>query len=423
MTKDSRMDAARAHIVHVVHRLDTGGMENGLVNLVNRLPASRFRHTIVSLTGVGPIAERIANRDVEVVRLDRRPGPLSRELPRLWRLFRSLRPSLVHTRNVGTLEAQIAATLARVPARVHGEHGWEVHDIVGSNPSLLRTRQWLRRLVHAQVALSTPTFEFLRDRVGVPADRLVSICNGVDTERFRPRDPVHEPPRDFAALGGPAWRPDSIVVGYVGRLADVKNPLLLVRAFEALAARLRASDPLLAARLKLAMIGHGPLANVLREHLQHTPLRDSVWMAGDRQDIPVLMRAFDLYALPSLAEGINNTLLEAMASGLPVIASRVGGNAELVVDGGCGALFESEDVAGLTAALSAYALDAALRARHGAQARQRAVGRFGLDRMVDAYEDLYTRLLVRHGAMPKGWGDASARHAAAGATIPQFPTS
>ena len=82
---------ARAHIVHVVHRLDTGGMENGLVNLVNRLPASRFRHTIVSLTGVGPIADRIANRDVEVVRLDRRPGPLSRELPRLWRLFRSLR--------------------------------------------------------------------------------------------------------------------------------------------------------------------------------------------------------------------------------------------------------------------------------------------------------------------------------------------
>jgi len=171
------------------------------------------------------------------------------------------------------------------------------------------------------------------------------------------------------------------------------------------------------------MIGHGPLAGVLREHLQHTPLRDAVWMAGDRQDIPALMRAFDLYALPSLAEGINNTLLEAMASGLPVIASRVGGNAELVVDGGCGALFESEDVAGLTAALSAYALDPALRARHGAQARQRAVGRFGLDRMVDAYEDLYTRLLVTRGAMPRGWGDASARHAASGATVPQFPTS
>src|SRR5690606_11832929 len=131
------MDAPRAHIVHVVHRLDTGGMENGLVNLVNRLPAQRFRHTIVSLTGVGAIARRIANTEVEVIKLERRPGPLARELPRLWRLFRSLRPSLVHTRNVGTLEAQIAATLAAVPVRIHGEHGWEVHDVVGSDPSLL----------------------------------------------------------------------------------------------------------------------------------------------------------------------------------------------------------------------------------------------------------------------------------------------
>ncbi len=399
------MDTARAHIVHVVHRLDTGGMENGLVNLVNRLPAQRFRHTIVSLTGVGPIANRIiANREVEVLRLDRRPGPLSRELPRLWRLFRSLRPSLVHTRNVGTLEAQVAAALARVPVRVHGEHGWEVHDIVGSNPSLLRTRRWLRRLVHAQVALSTPTFEFLRERVGVPADRLFSICNGVDTEHFRPREPVHEPQRDFATLGAPAWQPDSVVVGYVGRMADVKNPLLLLRAFEMLAARLRAADPQLASRLKLAMIGHGPLADALREHLRHAPVRDAVWMAGDRQDIPALMRSFDLYALPSIAEGINNTLLEAMASGLPSIATRVGGNAELIVDGACGTLVESGDADGFAAAMAAYVADPALRARHGAEARRRAVGRFGLDTMVDAYEHLYTTLLLRRGAMPKGWG-------------------
>ena len=274
--------------------------------------------------------------------------------------------------------------------------------------------------MHAQVALSTPTFEFLRDRVGVPPDRLVSICNGVDTERFRPRDPVHEPPRDFAALGGRrATRLDRRRLRRaVGRR---QNPLLLVRAFEALAARLRASDPVLAARLKLAMIGHGLLAGVLREHLQHTP-RDAVWMAGDRQDIPVLMRAFDLYALPSLAEGINNTLLEAMASGLPVIASRVGGNAELVVDGGCGALFESEDAAGLTAGTVGLRARPRARAprRAGAPARRRAV-RPRL--MVDAYEDLYTRLLVRRGAMPKGWGDASVRHAAAGDTVPQFPTS
>ena len=412
------MDAPRAHIVHVVHRLDTGGMENGLVNLVNRLPAQRFRHTIVSLTGVGAIARRIANTEVEVIKLERRPGPLACELPRLWRLFRSLRPSLVHTRNVGTLEAQIAATLAAVPVRIHGEHGWEVHDVVGSDPSLLRTRRRLRRFVHAQVALSRPTFEFLRDRVGVPADRLVSICNGVDTERFRPRDATHEPPRDFVALGAPAWPSDAIVVGYVGRLAEVKNPLLLVRAFSQAAAGLRARAPALAERLRLAMVGHGPLAEALRDHLAQAGLHPVTWLAGDRQDIPVLMRSFDLYALPSLAEGINNTLLEAMASGLPMVATRVGGNGELVIDGQCGTLVESEDLAGMADALAAYVRDPALRARHGAQARRHAVGQFGLDAMIDAYERLYTRLLVQRGVMPQGWGGAAAH---AQAPLPHFP--
>lgn len=412
------MDTPRAHIVHVVHRLDTGGMENGLVNLVNRLPAQRFRHTIVSLTGVGPIARRIANTEVEVIRLDRRPGPLARELPRLWRLFRSLRPAMVHTRNVGTLEAQIAATLAAVPVRIHGEHGWEVHDVVGSDPSLLRTRRRLRRFVHAQVALSQPTFEFLRDRVGVPGERLASICNGVDTERFRPRDPTHEPPRDFAALGAPDWPRDAIVVGYVGRLAEVKNPLLLVRAYAQASSALRARAPALAGRLRLAIVGHGPLAGALRDHLAQAGLHSVAWLAGDRQDIPALMRSFDLYALPSLAEGINNTLLEAMASGLPAIATHVGGNAELVVDGQCGTLVESEDLSGMANALAAYAQDPGLRARHGMQARRHAVNRFGLDAMIAAYEQLYTRLLVQRGVMPRGWG-GSAAHVQA--PLPHLP--
>ncbi len=387
----------RAHIVHVVHRLDTGGMENGLINLVNRLPADRFRHTIVSLTGAGAIAARIVNPDVTVVKLERRPGPLSRDLPRLFRLFRSLHPQVVHTRNVGTLEAQIAAAGARVPVRVHGEHGWEVHDIVGSDPSLLRTRRWLRRLVHAQVALSTPTFEFLRDRVGVPRERLVSICNGVDTERFHPGQADRSALRDFAALRAPAWPADAIVTGYVGRMAAVKNPLLLVRAFEQALARLRTRSPETATRMRLALIGSGPLIGELREQLAVSPERERIWLAGDRQDVPALMRSFDTYALPSLAEGINNTLLEAMATGLPVIATRVGGNGELVENGRCGALVDSESVAGLAAALMTYALDPALRACHGAHARQRAVGRFGLDAMVHAYQDLYTSLLLRRG--------------------------
>lgn len=382
------MTDPRAHIVHVIHRFDTGGMENGVVNLVNRLPAERYRHTIVPLTSTGAIASRITNGDVVVAPLGLRPGPLAAALPILWRRFRALRPSIVHTRNVGTLEAQIAAALAGVPVRIHGEHGWEVHDLVGSSQKLLRTRRRLRRFVHQQIAVSIRTFEYLRDRVGVPAERLVSLCNGVDTERFRPGANVAR---------------NELVIGYVGRLAEVKNPLLLVEAFEQAHERVSRREPALAARMRLAFVGDGPLAIALRERVARSPLRQAITLIGNRDDIPDRLRDVDVYALPSLAEGISNTLLEAMATGLPCVATSVGGNAELVENGRSGMLVASGDAHAFAHALGAYLLDPALRAAHGARARARTVEHFGIDRMVCAYDTLYAEWLVRRRAVPNGW--------------------
>jgi len=400
------MKERRAHVVHVIHRLDTGGMENGLVNLVNRLPNDRFRHTIVPLTTSGSIAEKITNTEVSIESLGLAPGPLAFALPRLWRLFRRLRPSIVHTRNVGTLEAQLAAMLAAVPVRIHGEHGWEVHDLVGSNASLLRTRRMLRHCVHAQIALSRPTFDYLRDRVGVPATHLVSICNGVDTRQFRPAGPSEIDYRPPAATNGAESGQAPIVIGYVGRLADVKNPLLLVDAFEQLRSRLQTTDAVLARRLRLRIVGDGPLAGAVRSRLADYRLHDCVEILGDRNDVARWMRSFDIYALPSLAEGISNTLLEAMASGLACVATRVGGNAELIDDGVCGTLIASSDAPALAVAIGHYAHDPALRVLHGARARQRAVECFGIETMVAGYDALYTRLLLRRGIVTPNWAAA-----------------
>lgn len=395
------MKAGAAHLVHVIHRFDTGGMENGLVNLVNRLPANRFRHTIVPLTDTGRIAARITNPQVRIEPLRLQPGPLARALPTLWRTFRKLRPSIVHTRNVGTLEAQIAALLAGVPVRVHGEHGWEVHDLVGSNASLLRTRRLLHHFVHAQVALSTPTLAYLRDRVGVPSARLHSICNGVDSDCFRPRTAGEESERRRATSD--EGTPTPIVVGYVGRLADVKNPMLLVDALERLHVQTSSRDPALALRLRLRIIGDGPLAGPLHERIAQSPLRDRIEQVGVRDDIARCLRDLDIYALPSLAEGISNTLLEAMASGLPCVATGVGGNVELIEDGASGTLVASNDANAMAAALGCYVADERLREAHGARARTRAVERFGIDRMIADYEALYTALLLRHRVVEPAW--------------------
>lgn len=402
-------DRSRAHIVHFVHRLDTGGMENGLVNLVNRLSPERFRHTIVPLTATGSIASRITNREVAIDPLGLRPGPLAAAIPALLRRLRSLRPTIVHTRNVGTLEAQIAAMLAGVPVRIHGEHGWEVHDLVGTSRSLLRTRRWLRHCVHHQIALSTPTFDYLRDRVGVPVERLSSICNGVDTERFRPRAGRRSDagePADRAAADDAA-----VVVGYVGRLADVKNPLLLLDAFERAHERIAPRDPVLASRIRLVFVGDGALADALRARAASSPLHAAISLAGNRDDVAERLRGFDVYALPSLAEGISNTLLEAMASGLPCVATDVGGNGELIEADACGTLVASGNADAFADALAAYLHDPSLRAAHGARARARAVERFGIDTMIDAYDALYTRLLVKRHALPDGWVGAGSRPA------------
>ncbi|MFP5407600.1 MAG: glycosyltransferase, partial [Gammaproteobacteria bacterium] len=167
--------------------------------------------------------------------------------------------------------------------------------------------------------------------------------------------------------------------------------------FEQALVRVGSQAPTVAARMRLAVVGNGPLGAEVREQVAASPAREAIWLAGDRQDVPGLMRSFDVYALPSLAEGINNTLLEAMASGLPAVATRVGGNGELIENGRCGVLVDSESASAMADALSTYVLDPALRARHGAQARQRAVGRFGLDLMVAAYRELYTSLLSRRG--------------------------
>lgn len=413
-------DGRAWHLVHLIHRLDTGGMENGLVNLVNHLPRDRYRHTIVALTGIGTIARRIENPQVDLIALERRPGPLLRELPRLWRLFRHLQPDLVHTRNIGTLEAQLAAWAAGVPVRVHGEHGWEVHDLGSGHAGLLRVRRLMRYFVHRQVALSRATHDYLRDRVGVPEAEIVEICNGVDTERFRPlarsrlddtyidngvlpTDHTIHPPHPLVAFGAPAhWHAHHPVIGFVGRLADVKHPNLLVDAFALLLGdqaglvgrRDQATLPLPHPPL-IAIIGDGPLRPSLEKRIAELGLGERVWLAGDRADVADLLPRLDLHVLPSLAEGINNTILEAMASGVPSVATQVGGNAELIEAERTGLLVPSNEAGELAAAMRRYLVDPALRRQHGQRARERVVANFSLDRMTAAYEDLYSTLLAR----------------------------
>jgi sugar transferase (PEP-CTERM/EpsH1 system associated) len=374
----------RPLVAHVVFRFDTGGLENGLVNLINHMPADRYRHAVIALTQVTDFRERVKRPDVEFIALDKPPGHAVKLYPRLVSLFRGLRPDVVHTRNLAALECALPAWWAGVPVRVHGEHGRDIEDIDGTN----RKYQWLRRAyrpwVTHYVALSRDLAGYLGDKVGVPPERVSQVYNGVDTERFRPADVPHAVPDGCPFDPARHW-----LVGTVGRMQTVKDQPMLARAF----VRLLAQHPALRERVRLVMVGSGPLLAEVRRIVEQAGLANHCWLPGERADVAEVMRVLSCFALPSQAEGISNTILEAMASGLPVVATDVGGNAELVEAGHTGLVVAPMNDEAMAGAIARLALDPAAAAAMGRAGRVRAVGQFSLQAMVARYQGIYDQQL------------------------------
>ena len=390
----------RPLIAHVVYRFDVGGLENGVVNLLNRLPTERYRHVVISLTEVTRFRHRVLRDDVEFVELCKGPGHGIKLFPRLFRLFRRMRPAIVHTRNLAALEACIPAWLAGVPVRIHGEHGRDVGDLDGSHGVYRIVRRMHRPFVTHYVALSKDLERCLVDAIGIPSARVTRVVNGVDTQAFTPEGA----PQRLA--GCPFDRDGAFVFGTVGRLQVVKNQVLLARAF----VRLVQIAPDLRERVRLIIIGEGPARAEIAAVLDSGSVSGQVWLPGGRDDVAAVLRTLDAFVLPSLAEGISNTLLEAMGSGLPVIATRVGGNPELVDDGTTGTLVASDDVEGLAQAMLDYARDPALSKMRGRAGRARAERLFSLDAMVAQYMSLYDRLLnASRGSARAGPGKRTAQ--------------
>jgi len=380
------MSARPPLIAHVVHHFDVGGLENGMVNLINRIPEDRYRHAIICMRGFTDFGRRIHNPDVKFFALEKKPGKDFRVYGRMARVLRELRPDIVHTRNLSGLEGQFVAAACGVPARVHGEHGRDGLDLHGRSWKYNLLRKLARPLVHRYIALSHDLQCWLIESIGVAPEEIAQIYNGVDIDRFHPR---------VGARG--QWGPpgfvtgDEIVIGSVGRMAAVKDFPTLVRAF----LNVVAGRPELHAKLRLAIVGDGGSRAACEAMVAQAGAEDVVWFAGERADVPELIRGFDMLVLPSLGEGISNTILEAMASGLPVLATRVGGNPELVEEDVTGRLIPPGNPEALAQALLDYVDDPARLARQGAAARARAKAHFSMDAMVRGYLGVYDEVLAR----------------------------
>ncbi len=372
--------AAPIRVLFVITTSDFGGSEGFLEQLVAGLDRERFSPCVCSLCPPGRVGRRIAAAGIPVESLGMSAAPRLDELLggslRLARRLDRDAVDLVHglLYRANTVAAVACRLARRRPPMMWGQHS--VLATAGRGTAL--AARWTRPLATRVVAVAGA----LRDAVvatgQVSAERVVVICNGIDVERFRPAD------------GGARRRalgldPGAVVVGGVGRLAPEKGFAVLLEAV----ARVRAAGVPIA----LVLAGEGPERAALERHAARLGIAGCVRLLGFQDGLESLYPAFDVFAMSSLEEGSPMALLEAMSCGCAVVATPVGGVAEIVEPERSGLLVEPASAAELAVALQRLAADPAWRRELGAAARRRIVSGFDLAAMVRRHESLYLSLL------------------------------
>lgn len=375
-------------IVHVLYRLDTGGMERIVVSLINAT-RDRYRHAVISLTGFGALRGEIEEAVTSCLSVEKKPGKDWSCYFRFWRALRALKPDLVQTYNIGTLDLAPVVKLAGVHRLVHAEHGRDVTDPRGDDRKYHRLRRWMAPLIGRYVAVSPDLQHWLVDRVRIQSSKVTHIPNGIDTRPFHAALGSRGPRRKFADFAPPG----TVLIGNVARLDKVKDHAGLITAFMLL----RDQGDGNSGRCRLIIAGGGPQREALERQIVQLGLTETVRLLGNRDDVAQWLDECDVFALSSVAEGMPVTLLEAMAAGLPVVATNVGGIATVVENGVTGTLVPASDAQALAEALGAYVADEQLRRRHGEAGRTRVAAQFDLSTMVSAYVALYDELLGRPG--------------------------
>ncbi len=371
--------AARIRIMHILHCLATGGTEKNVAKLVEGLDGRVFEQTVCTVVS----GRELRVENARVVSLSRSASRAGFLVPHFYRLFRAERPDIVHSRNWGTIEAVVAARLAGVAAVIHSEHGRDLQTM-GRQPWRRRVfRRACYRWADRVFTVSRELAEFYSAQLGIPAERLRVVPNGVNTAQFRRRPEWRAEFRQRLGVSS-----DTLVVGVVSRLDPVKDHVTLLRAAELSLNR--------GVDLCLVIVGDGVCRTALeREVLARPALAKRVKFAGEVSNVAEWLNGFDVFALPSLSEGMSNTLLEAMSVGVPPVATRVGGNPEVIEDGHSGILFEPGDCKALAACLQKLASEPEWRMQLAENCRCRIATHFGLDSMIRSYSGMYEEVFSR----------------------------
>ncbi len=366
-------------IAHLANEMNVGGKERGILNLVNAMPEEIFENHVYVFKAGGLMLQALDRQKCRVVELGARAGGDYRYAFKLFKLFRQHGIDLVHTRSWGTLlEGMLAAMAARVPALVHSEHGFMRVDT--QLHVLIQNLFW--RLADRVISVSENLGDTLHAKIGFPRQRIHVIRNGVDVRKL---DAIAERTNIRAELGLPQ---ETLLFGSVGRLVPVKNYACLIRAAQLVFEK--------GPEAALLFVGDGPLQAELATLAQQLGIGGKVHFLNWRKDVPQILRELDVFVLSSFSEGMSNSILEAMTARKPVVATGVGGNTELVVEGETGLLVPSDDPFQMAEALLHLLREGPRRVAMGQAGRRRIETFFTLPQMLRNYQRIYLEVAARH---------------------------
>lgn len=363
-------DINKNNIMFLLQGLEMGGLEKMVVDLVNNMPPS-YRISMCCYDSLGPLLKSISS-SIEVIYLKRKSGFDLSYIMKLFKVMRKKKIEIVHLHNrTAFIYGTIAARLAGIRNIIYTEHG---RTIKLTRKAKIAHRL-MNRVLKKTVVVTRYLKEMLVEKEGFNPNKIIIIPNGIDGSKFMINKSTLREENDLSL------KEEDKIIGIVARLDPIKNHKCLIGAMTLI----EKEEP----KAKLLVVGDGPLKSTLIKKVKDRNLQETIYFLGEREDIPNILAGVDLFVLSSLSEGMSITLVEAMAAGLPIIATEVGGNPDLIDHGKNGILVPKGDENAMASAILKVLKNTKIARSLGAEARKKYESEYTLDMMVKKYIAIY----------------------------------
>lgn len=370
----------KIHVCHLVYSFDIGGLERVISDCIGALDPKRYKHSIIALTEVGTFANEV-NTIVQFYSLNKKNGHDFYIHLRLYRLIKEIKPDVLHSYNLSTIEYQWLAPVAGVPLRIHAEHGRDSYDIYGSVKKYQMLRRIMSPFINHFVSVSQDLNDWLLNDVQLPNKKLRLIKNGIDTDYYQPDSSNHKKNNRYSG---------KFIFGHVSRLHPIKNQQFLIDSFS----RACSACEDFKENCLLVIVGDGPDKEKLEVQVSKSEiLRERVIFTGSQTNVKDYYREFNVFLMSSIAEGIPMTLLESMSMGLPHLVTSVGGIKEVVEKDQTGVSLEADEKHTYHQRMLELFNSREVLCDMSYKARMRVVSDYSQAQMVSAYNKLYETVL------------------------------